>query len=207
MWISHGIILWLSIFSAPPNCLQYHLGPSGQIQSFNYDIGPNLNSQSVIDPLNSQFGIGYLNSMDYTICFRKENGFCSQTYFIPNINITQQQANQDTTSRGTFNINNVNEQGRPSVGDNEAGTGIGRCPHDYLLISGLRLCGYHLNSNSFQTSRNFDAPVTDNSSGPFIARFVSNDVINGRGFRISFQQNPCGAQPSSSVPMVPFGRR
>lgn len=25
---------------------------------------------------------GYLNGLDYTICFRKENGFCSQTYYV-----------------------------------------------------------------------------------------------------------------------------
>lgn len=25
---------------------------------------------------------GYLNGLDYTVCFRKEIGFCTQTYYI-----------------------------------------------------------------------------------------------------------------------------
>lgn len=53
--------------------------------------------------------------------------------------------------------------------------------------------------------RCIDAPDTnkcniDRSSGPFIARFVSNEKYVGRGFQIGFQQNPCGARIPTDNP-------
>lgn len=193
-------------FSAPNNCLQYYATPSGQVTSFNYELGPRLNSDpsNQIDVTDLSSGIGYFNSMDYTICFRKESGFCTQTYFEFN----------DTMSQGspnyyTFHLRNAYQDNpdRETVGKGEAGTGVQKCPSDYLLLNGLRLCGYHLNSNTAQQTATVPGPVTDTSAGPFTARFVSNDIITGRGFKLQFQQNPCGSSPQSTIPIVYNGKK
>ena len=47
---------------APTDCLQYHTGPSGNIQSFNFPSGQLLSSQA------------------YRICFRQERDYCSITF-------------------------------------------------------------------------------------------------------------------------------
>lgn len=70
---------------APSNCLQYHLGPSGGFSSFNYEAsqyqeyipsGPqNYQNAGALDST-------YYNGLDYSICFRKESGFCTQTYSV-----------------------------------------------------------------------------------------------------------------------------
>ncbi|KAG0418379.1 hypothetical protein HPB47_004901 [Ixodes persulcatus] len=57
---------------APPNCLQYYTGPSGNFTSFNY-------LESRLTPPR----MGYFNNLDYSICFRKEADYCSQTYTVP----------------------------------------------------------------------------------------------------------------------------
>ena len=77
---------------APPNCLQYLTGTYGTIKSFNYQVSSssspsnsyargrnNVNS----DASNSgsvSSTTGYPNDLDYSICFKKEPGFCSITY-------------------------------------------------------------------------------------------------------------------------------
>jgi len=54
-----------SVVRAPPGCLQYHYGPaSGHISSFNFD-----NEQGV--------GLGSIQGLRYSICFREEANFCS----------------------------------------------------------------------------------------------------------------------------------
>jgi len=74
---------------APSNCLQYYSGPSGIFTSFNYDAlrykdFPNINYNQPLNPQSQHpyFDANYLNGLDYTICFRKESGFCTQTYSV-----------------------------------------------------------------------------------------------------------------------------
>lgn len=66
--------------------------------------------------------------------------------------------------------------------------------HGFIDECGDRHSGiwyvHKLTSNAFQPSILF----LDRSSGPFIARFVSNERFVGRGFQIGFQQNPCGSR-------------
>lgn len=45
---------------------------------------------------------GYLNGLDYTICFRKENGFCSQTYYINSSSTPFEIVNVDNNCRLSF---------------------------------------------------------------------------------------------------------
>ncbi len=107
-----------------------------------------------------------MNSMDYAICFRKEAQFCTQSYFL-----TQSNASNDNSNRGLFHIINYRENsGSPTIDEGLGGTGLNYCPHDYLLLNSMRLCGWKLNSNSFNSPRDYDERITDSSNGPFIAR-------------------------------------
>lgn len=70
---------------APSNCLQYYTGPSGAFSSFNYETSQFQDFSSTNPSSGQSQGIldaTYLNGMDYAICFRKENGFCTQSYSV-----------------------------------------------------------------------------------------------------------------------------
>ena len=142
--------------TAPSNCLQYNVGVQGSIRSFNYE-DPNASAQ------------GYLNNLDYTICFRKEPGFCTVTYSIPNVFIHVTDPNQQ--QEGPLQINpgryfNIIPDSSTSnaVGDDQAGAGPYDCPWDYLFIAGRRLCGSRLNGQLYPQSPNptVNAEVTGN---------------------------------------------
>ncbi|KAG8201155.1 hypothetical protein JTE90_028816 [Oedothorax gibbosus] len=148
---------------APKNCLQYYRGPQGTFSSFNY----------ARDASNG----GYLNNLNYPICFRKELGRCSQTYTAQDIE--------------SFLILNLNRNTSPTVGGGEAGLGVLECPNDYLRLEGDRYCGARLNPDPSATNPTTNVPVTDTSAGPFIAYFKSDSENNANGFRLYYNQNPC----------------
>lgn len=174
-----------SLSRAPANCLQYFTGASGVFQSFNYEsIRPLsetlLTPQTMYLPRESS----YFNNMDYTICFRKEVGFCTQTYQV-NTTLVPMEITESPpvpNAQSPFDLRTY------------GGAGVQRCPYDYLLLDGVRYCGARLNPNAVQNYLDVDAPVIDRGSGPFTARFVSNERHVGRGFLIGFQQNPCGSR-------------
>ena len=166
---------------APANCLQYYMGPSGTFASFNYETA-RPNSETILTPqnLNMPREATYFNNMDYSICFRKEVGFCTQTY-------------QVNTSFVPMEISANNLQGSPFFDSRlYGGAGANKCQFDYLVLDGIRYCGAKLSSLAIGPNAEVDTPVLDRSSGPFIARFVSNERHVGRGFQIGYQQNPCG---------------
>lgn len=127
--------------TAPPNCLQYNIGVQGSIRSFNYE-DPNVSAQ------------GYLNNLDYTICFRKEPGFCTVTYSVPTVIYNQNDPNlpQDApvqTSPGRYFNVIPDTSTNNAVGNDQAGAGPYDCPFDYLFIAGRRLCGSRLNGQLY----------------------------------------------------------
>lgn len=72
---------------APPNCLQYLTGTYGTIKSFNYQVSSSSSSSYARgrNNLDASTNVvssttGYPNDLDYSICFKKEPGFCSITY-------------------------------------------------------------------------------------------------------------------------------
>ncbi|KAL1443732.1 hypothetical protein MTO96_045861 [Rhipicephalus appendiculatus] len=152
---------------APSNCLQYYTGTTGNFSSFDY-----AESQE-IPPRR-----GYLNNLDYTVCFRKEAGYCSITYSVPGMNVP-------------FSIQNVGADNAPTTNETEAGLGVTECPMDYLLLGSVRYCGTKLNPSMEVPNPVVNAPVTDTTSGPFMARFVSDGALNARGFLLNYTQNPC----------------
>lgn len=68
-----------------PNQYQYFVGPSGTFSSFNYetshfqDYSPTT-QQTFQNP--ALLESTYINGLDYSVCFRKESGFCTQTYSV-----------------------------------------------------------------------------------------------------------------------------
>jgi hypothetical protein len=92
--------------------------------------------------------------MDYSICFRKEPGFCTITFAIPTIfssinEPNQPQDQQAVTAPGRyFNIISDSSSNSP-VGNDQAGAGPYECPFDYLMLAGIRLCGSRLNGQLY----------------------------------------------------------
>ncbi|XP_064488483.1 uncharacterized protein LOC135400577 [Ornithodoros turicata] len=118
---------------APSGCLQYFTGSEGIFSSFNYALSSPTSRG------------GYLNNLDYAICFRKEMGHCSITYRAPGHDATE-----NVTS--SFSV-----QGKwEDITEEEApGAGYIDCPHDYLYLAGVPYCGNRLNPDAFGT------PLTD----------------------------------------------
>ncbi|KAB0791812.1 hypothetical protein PPYR_03612 [Photinus pyralis] len=156
--------------SNPLNCLQYHTGVTGVISSFNYDQASSL-SRSVPE---------YYNNLNYAICIRKEKGYCSITY----TNVANGTAYQ-------FQLRNFDEAGLSTTAPGQAGSEIFGCPDDYIVINGVRLCGERFNDGSVTIDLTMNAPVTDNTGGPFIIPFKTNSRATGRGFRLFYRQNMC----------------
>jgi hypothetical protein len=128
--------------TAPANCLQYHIGVQGSIRSFNYDE-PNVAAQG-----------GYLNNLDYTICFKKEPGFCTVTYSVPTVYVHINDPNQSqegpmTISPGRYFNIIPDTSTNNAVGNDQAGAGPYDCPFDYLFLAGRRLCGSRFNGQLY----------------------------------------------------------
>ncbi|XP_065340133.1 uncharacterized protein LOC135939592 [Cloeon dipterum] len=149
--------------AAPSHCLQYYTTPSGVVQSFNY------------------VGGAYTNNLNYVICFKKMSGACSITY--RNVNSTGQESR--------FQIVNVESNGQSIVPINQAGAGVFNCPDDYIVVSGVRLCGEKLNDATTNIDFTVNSPVTDTTSGPFILPFRTNAGSVGRGFSLVYNQITC----------------
>lgn len=54
--------------SAPEGCLQYLTGISGNISSFNWKLTDNMNGASFSN---------HLSNLRYSVCVRRESGYCS----------------------------------------------------------------------------------------------------------------------------------
>ena len=184
-----------SPYRAPRHCLQYHYNLLGSIKSFNYDI---FNQ-----------GFTYTNNLDYTICFKKSTGFCTITYSVPreedeghgNELFHETDREQGSWTEGEPFKRRPELSTRPertyfdiTPGQRDssqtAHAGPYKCPSDYIMLNGIRLCGYHLNDNLYASS-SLDVPITDNSTGPIFARFVSSPETVGKGFYLNYQMNPC----------------
>ncbi|RWS04237.1 uncharacterized protein B4U79_12545, partial [Dinothrombium tinctorium] len=177
---------------APENCLQYFTGPNGVFSSFNYVDTNQMEALAKLSPNQNMFAFTYLNNLNYAICFRKEAAFCTQTY-------------SASSSSSPFAIINVAPNGSALFDISTAGAGVLKCQFDFLLLSGIRFCGTHLNPFGINQEPVVDLPITDSNSGPFIARFTSDRVVPARGFKLHFQQNPCTNSIENPVITFSFG--
>ncbi|XP_053203835.1 uncharacterized protein LOC128388463 isoform X1 [Panonychus citri] len=165
-----------SPYRAPAHCLQYHYDVVGRIMSLNFDLYNDGNT--------------YFNNLDYTICFRKEPGFCTMTYSVPSERDPDEEPETNKPSRpsSVFRYFEIQPESKTSEAP---GAGIVKCPSDYLMIGGIRFCGGRLNANVFANNPSGDTDVTDNSTGPIFARFVSDGKEVKRGFFLNYRMNPC----------------
>lgn len=157
----------------PPNCLQHHTHLMDRISSFNFQENPPSDL-----PQKEQ---GYFNNLDYTICFRKAPGFCGVTFSLP---VPPTLLPNDPARYFGIRANET-------LRSEEAGAGQVKCPTDYLLIDGTRLCGNRLNPGTITTTSNESVEVFDNSNGPIQIRFVTSNADVSRGFALMYRQNPC----------------
>ncbi|XP_042144689.1 uncharacterized protein LOC8040514 [Ixodes scapularis] len=161
--------------SAPSHCLQYFWGTHGTVKSFNYDeAGGSVHQQ------------GYPNDLDYVVCLRKEPGFCSVSYEIATAD--------DEVGPSPFGVGAVPTQ-REGVQLTSSPI-VAECPDDYLIIGGVRMCSTgHDGDIELRHTRDLNVTglnlITDSTPGPFLMRFVSNNVNNARGFKLHYRQNPC----------------
>lgn len=127
--------------TAPQNCLQYMTDSSGSIWSFNWRERTTPES-------------GYMNNLDYSICFKKLPGFCTISFTVPNYNdqtlfdsVLGPVLAQPTSGSGLMIDQGMYFRIKPNTGfmDDQAGAGPYDCPSDYLILAGERLCGYRLN--------------------------------------------------------------
>ncbi|KAK9874338.1 hypothetical protein WA026_002688 [Henosepilachna vigintioctopunctata] len=154
----------------PNNCLQYYTGTSGVISSFNYDQALMLSRSTP----------SYFNNLNYAICIRREAGYCSITY-----------TNVMNGLEYPFQFVNFAANGQPTVMPGQAGIETFDCPNDYIVINGVRLCGYKLNDGTVNQDLTMNAPVTDNSMGPIVIQVRTNENAVGRGFKLFYTQNRC----------------
>lgn len=63
----------------------------------------------------------------------------------------------------TLKTRNSISDGISIVPNGEAGADVINCPDDYIIINGLRLCGYKLNDGSITSDFTMNAPVTGNA--------------------------------------------
>jgi len=93
-----------TISTPPHGCLQYMTGVSGAVYSFNYGKSADKGH--------------HLISQEYTICFRREKGYCKMSYFPENTN-----AFYTSGSPPSF----------------AAAAGQKKCKKDYVSITGARM--------------------------------------------------------------------
>jgi hypothetical protein len=175
--------------TAPPDgCLQYYTGVSGQIKTFNF-----LDSSTT-----------HLASQDYSVCFRKEQGYCCNQYTV---------CDDDVTSYSLYNV----DDGYAS--DKGYSLPASSCSQDYLTIDhGAGVCTTNLAAagvtktkycgNAFNVladAKNVlaNAPVCQ-CVAPFRVGVVTDDTADpndvsatdgtqsiSRGVCLNYNQQPC----------------
>ncbi|OQR72619.1 hypothetical protein BIW11_01270 [Tropilaelaps mercedesae] len=191
--IKISMISCVSQHRAPVGCLQYQTGISGHVRSFNFNQ-------------RNETRLGYLNGVDYAICFRRERDMCSITYsvrteqddleLLPDSNdttpygapeATMKASREQSTKMPAFGI--ATSEGKAMDFQAAANVGASKCTGDYIAIPSLdRFCGGAFNQAS--GSRESQS-VTVKNAGPLMILFKTDKAFNGRGFNINFQQGPC----------------
>ncbi|XP_029721877.2 uncharacterized protein LOC115263103 [Aedes albopictus] len=164
-----SLISCSSTFKAPAGCLQYFLGSSGSIQSFNYGQGANAALNAMMMP-----GTRQMANSNYGICIRKGVGICSVTYKVP------------TGDPYAFTVSG--DAGATTPGTAAAAQRGADCTTDYLIIpnptgvSTDRFCGLGFTTTTSNT------PV-------FVMYYITNandaTDIGNRGFSLLYTTTAC----------------
>ncbi|CAO1411408.1 unnamed protein product [Diamesa hyperborea] len=156
---------------APRDCLQYFTEPEGIIKTFNYDD---------ISKIVTYRNPSYFNNLNYAICIRRSDGFCTITY-----------RNQIGDREDVFQLINLDQNGQLSTTENQAGAEIYNCYEDFIAVNFVRLCGDKLNDGSRSANFNENTPVTSYMNGPIVVPFKTNSKVVGRGFKLYYSQEKC----------------
>ncbi|XP_058836498.1 uncharacterized protein LOC131693042 [Topomyia yanbarensis] len=161
-----------SRYQAPAGCLQYYMGLTGTVSSFNYGMAANpaLNNLGMI-------GSRQLVNSNYGICIGAGAGQCTITYNLPSGNVYAFTLSGDATAVAPTLL------GTAAVG--VQGTG---CTTDYLIIpnpvgiASDRFCGLGIGT-------------TTSNAMPFVLYYITGsnsdgDVAN-RGFQLQYTQGAC----------------
>lgn len=156
----------------PEGCLQYHVGTEGRLTTFNW-AGAD----------------GHLQNQFYSICLRKEQGFCCTRYSV---------CSGETLGMSLY----LSEASAAAVAQHDS-----LCTLDYLTIEGSsQSCNLNLNANRYcgnSLSDSITAMASDSicdCTGPFIvgiktdalADHASADLVS-RGVCLDYVQEPCSA--------------
>lgn len=121
-----------------------------------------ISENETIEQIFEQVGVGHPLFVDYSICFRKELGFCSQTYSVIEDNETQIIDKSENSTIPSFSILNMDDTGTNfTTIKGRAGAGMGKCPYNFLLLNGMRFCGHNLNGGQYEEMPDYSSPETD----------------------------------------------
>lgn len=144
---------------APPDCVQYLTGISGEVKSFNFDGGIQL------------------RDIQYSICVRREAGFCGIQYIV-----------QDNTTPDSFDLSDATASA--NGGSTATGEAMG-----YLSIPGSNTDLYSgtILSAIAGTAAGIDGAVLATGM-PFIIGVTNTDAdqTSSNGFHLVYTQTPCG---------------
>jgi len=180
---------------APEGCLQYYTGISGNVSSFNWKLEDNR-----LDTATPATFSNHLANLDYSVCVRREAGYCGIEWGTPS---------PATAQLGHFSVSGKLTTGATELAVADIKTGDTDCKEDYVLIPGGtggtdptslprdRFCGQALGYCP-------DAACSASELGPVISTvtpfsigvFTDNTEVSGtddlnRGFRLNYRQQPC----------------
>jgi len=155
-----------TLYTAPPDCLQYHTGATGTVMTWNYEDTNNIHT----------------NSQNYAICIRREKGYCANSYVADSSPNSFGVDGSDTKGRGGAQCRNdfVAIPGASSVG---YGSSVERwCGAVFGVLSAP---GLHEGANQIITYRTpFRMYIRFNAN-------TDNSAVPRKGFKLNYRQILC----------------
>jgi len=159
---------------APQGCMQYFTGVRNTVTSFNWDGSSACSSGCLIQ------------NMDYTICFRPEDGMCGNAF----------QQTSVSSSLDSWDMSEGLSGGAQTIA---ICTGIGNAVleiHSTVGANQDQYCGNFLSTGVSTTTVDVTGTVYARSSNPWTIRHGSDKDANQAtlaGFSIDSQQIPCSS--------------
>ena len=174
---------------APEGCLQYFTGISGNVSSFNWNTMDNVNLATASN---------HLANLDYSICLRRESGYCAVEWGV---------TPPADTQLGYFSLTGTLPAAAP-IPVADAKNGDADCTTDYVTIPGGtggtdptslpkdRYCGQALaycpdTACTALVIGPVKSAVTPFTLGVFSDATEPTTDTQNRGFNLMYRQQPC----------------
>jgi len=177
-----------TIYTPPTGCLQYMTGFSGEVYSFNYGKSASTNH--------------HLVSQEYSICFRREKGYCKMSYF-PLETASFYMSGKPPSTSARAGWNGCKKDYVSIVGGRTSKTATCKTPSAPSVNSVQRFCGNRLNCYDKATVNSiiysdtipFRLGVFFTSTEPGGPTSETNGNGNNynRGFGLKYNQILCGS--------------